>query len=145
MRKLFPDRFYLIYGASQASVAGFKESVSSDFRCDVFSIDGDHSTNGTYADLKNFQSLASCRNWVLMDDAGWSTTNKAWQNAKDDGILTQVECFADLAPTPDFQFLEFPDNRSWCLGFFNVDDEDCPKWFETSPNTNVTRVRPIET
>jgi len=144
MRQFFPDRFFIIYGASQSSFPGFVERAEPGFRCDVFSIDGDHSTNGTFQDLKNFRSIASCRNWVVMDDAGWSSTNKAWQQAKDEGILTQVECFVDLAPTPEFQFMEFPDNRSWCLGFFNVDDDDCPKWFKESPNTDVTRIRPIE-
>ncbi len=79
-----------------------------------------------------------------MDDAGWNSTNTAWQLAKDEGILNQVECFVDMAPTPNYQFMDFPDNRSWCLGFFNVEDEDCPKWFHTNPNTAVTRVRPID-
>eukprot|EP00971_Amphidinium_carterae_P172317 3415990-Amphidinium_carterae.1 len=46
-----------------------------------------------------------------------------WQKAKDAGILTQVECFADLNPQPDYQFIDFPANRSWCLGFFNIDDD----------------------
>ena len=77
-----------------------------------------------------------------MDDAGWNSTNTAWQMAKNDGILTQVECFADMAPTPNYQFMDFPDNRSWCIGFFNV--EGCPTWFEGNPNEPVTRVRPIE-
>jgi len=31
------------------------------------------------------------RNWVLMDDAGWNSTNSAWQKAKDAGILTQAK------------------------------------------------------
>lgn len=144
MSDLFPERFYIIYGQSQTSVDAFKQDVGGDFKCDVISVDGDHSTEGTYADLLNFQSLASCRNWVLMDDAGWSSTNSAWQKAKDDGIITQLECFADMAPQPNYQFLDFPDNRSWCIGMFNVDRPDCPKWFEKSPNSNVTRVRVID-
>ena len=77
-----------------------------------------------------------------MDDAGWNSTNTAWQKAKDDGILTQVECFADMSPLPNYQFMDFPDNRSWCVGFFNV--EGCPKWFDGDVNEKVTRVRPIE-
>lgn len=50
---------------------------------------------------------------------------------------------------PDYQFMEYPENRSWCiclslapvnivnqgLGFFNILDKECPVWFETSPNT----------
>lgn len=145
MKKLFPDRFEYIQGPSDETVKAF-HVANPDVTCDVISVDGDHSTEGTLADLANLRKLASCRNWVLMDDAGWSSTNLAWQQAKDEGIITQVECFVDMNPRPDFQFMDFPSNRSWCLGFFNVADldEQCPRWFEESPNTDKTFVRPIE-
>ncbi|CAE8723588.1 unnamed protein product [Polarella glacialis] len=145
MKDLFPDRFTYIEGPSQESAKEFAEQ-RPDVKCDVISVDGDHSTEGTLADLENFRKLASCRNWVLMDDAGWNSTNSAWQMAKDAGIITQVECFADMNPKPDFQFMDFPINRSWCLGFFNVGDLDptCPVWFKENPNTEKTYVRPIE-
>jgi len=143
MKELFPDRFEFILGSSTESVPTFHQ-VRPDVKCDVISVDGDHSTEGTFADLKNFREMASCRNWVLMDDAGWNSTNSAWQRAKDEGIITQVECFADMNPHPDYQFMDFPNNRSWCLGFFNVDGDTCPRWFEESPNTPKTYVRPIE-
>ncbi|CAE7365315.1 unnamed protein product [Symbiodinium natans] len=113
MQELFPDRFEYISGPSAETVKAFAEE-RPDVRCDVISVDGDHSTAGTLADLENFRKLASCRNWVLMDDAGWNSTNSAWQMAKDLGILTQVECFADMNPRPDYQFMEYPENRSWC-------------------------------
>jgi len=145
MKDLFPDRFEYIQGPSQETVKALHQQ-EPDFRCDVFSVDGDHSTEGTYEDLVNLRNLASCRNWVLMDDAGWNSTNTAWQRAKDEGIITQVECFVDMNPKPDYQFMDFPNNRSWCIGFFNVADLDdqCPVWFEESPNTARTLVRPIE-
>jgi len=145
MKELFPDRFEYILGPSETTVPEF-HMRRPDVKCDVISVDGDHSTEGTFNDLANFRQLASCRNWVLMDDAGWNSTNSAWQRAKDEGIITQVECFADMNPRPDYQFMDFPANRSWCLGFFNVADLDpeCPKWFEESPNTERTFVRPIE-
>merc|ERR1712232_887975 len=143
MKQLFPTRFEYIVGPSEVTVPEFHQ-LNPDLRCDVISVDGDHSTEGTLNDLRNFRKMASCRNWVLMDDAGWNSTNSAWQRAKDEGILTQVECFVDMNPRPDYQFMDFPNNRSWCLGFFNVDDDQCPKWFEANPNTGKTFVRPIE-
>lgn len=145
MKELFGERFDFILGPSETTVNEFKRQ-NPDVHCDVISIDGDHSTEGTLADLRNFRELASCRNWVLMDDAGWNSTNTAWQRAKDEGIITQVECFADLNPRPDYQFMDFPSNRSWCIGFFNVQDRlpECPTWFEGNPNTAKTYVRPIE-
>jgi len=143
MKDLFPNRFDYLLGPSADTVKEFHR-LNPDLRCDVMSVDGDHSTEGTFQDLKNFRELASCRNWVVMDDAGWNSTNSAWQRAKDEGIITQVECFVDLDPRPDFQFMDFPENRSWCLGFFNIDDPDCPQWFQTSPNTAKTYVRPID-
>merc|ERR1712217_503180 len=145
MKDLFHDRFEFIVGPSETSVPEFHRQ-RPDVQCDVISVDGDHSTEGTFADLANMRQMASCRNWVLMDDAGWNSTNSAWQRAKDEGIITQVECFADMNPRPDYQFMDFPTNRSWCLGFFDVGDKDpeCPQWFEENPNTARTFVRPIE-
>lgn len=145
MKELFDNRFDFILGPSATTVPDFQWR-RTDVKCDVISVDGDHSTEGTYADLVNFRKLASCRNWVLMDDAGWNSTNSAWQRAKDEGIITQVECFVDMSPRPDYQFMDFPDNRSWCLGFFNVGDlhPECPRWFEESPNSPRTLVRPID-
>jgi len=140
-KQLFPERFHMTLGPSQSSIPEFHE-MNPEVKCDVFSVDGDHSTEGTYEDLKNFQKMANCRNWVLMDDAGWNSTNTAWQKAKDDGILTQMECFADMAPMPNYQFMDFPENRSWCVGMFNV--EGCPQFFEGNPNEEVTRIRPID-
>jgi hypothetical protein len=141
MVSMFGDRFELILGDSKYALPEFSRRYP-DVKCDVVSVDGDHSTEGAYADLKHFRDMASCRNWVLMDDVGWNSTNTAWQKAKDDGIITQVECFVDLNPRPNYQFLEYPDNRSWCLGFFNV--EGCPKLFNENPNGPVTRVRPLD-
>jgi len=141
MKELFQERFDLILGDSKFSLVEFQRRYP-DTKCDIISVDGDHSTEGAYADLKNFREMASCRNWVLMDDVGWNSTNSAWQMAKDDGIITQVECFVDLNPRPNYQFLDYPDNRSWCLGFFNV--EGCPTWFTENPNTDKTRVRPLD-
>lgn len=43
-----------------------------------------------------YEQTLTARNWVLMDDAGWNSTNSAWQMAKDAGILTQVQ----LCDTP---------------------------------------------
>mmetsp|Transcript_47832 Transcript_47832/g.104113 ORF Transcript_47832/g.104113 Transcript_47832/m.104113 type:complete len:284 (+) Transcript_47832:52-903(+) len=145
MKDLFGSRFEFILGPSADTLPEFSRR-RPDVKCDVISIDGDHSHEGTYADILNFRKLASCRNWVFMDDAGWNSTNSAWQRAKDEGIITQVECFVDMSPRPDYQFMDFPENRSWCLGFFNVADldPDCPQWFTESPNTAKTYVRPIE-
>lgn len=41
-----------------------------------------------------------------MDDAGWNSTNTAWQMAKDDGILTQVLLF-EFVHSQSFRFFSF--------------------------------------
>lgn len=51
-------------GPSQESIPEFHR-LHPEVKCDIFSVDGDHSTEGTYEDLKNFRSMATCRNWVL--------------------------------------------------------------------------------
>ena len=60
------------------------------------------------------------RNWVLMDDAGWNSTNSAWQKAKDAGILTQAKWIMDLY---GFLILHFPIKHNtcdifWCFCIF---------------------------
>ena len=31
-----------------------------------------------------------------MDDAGWKSTNMAWQQAKDEGLITQIDCYVRI-------------------------------------------------
>ena len=85
-QEIFP-RLEMVWGNSQDSVPQYHEAYifyhftyifqcfvnvllfkmqyrNPDVKCDVISVDGDHSTEGTYADLKNMHKMASCRNWV---------------------------------------------------------------------------------
>eukprot|EP00386_Alphamonas_edax_P016256 GDKI01049653.1.p1 GENE.GDKI01049653.1~~GDKI01049653.1.p1 ORF type:complete len:311 (-),score=64.65 GDKI01049653.1:40-972(-) len=143
MKDIFGDRFFMVWGDSKLSVPSVRAELP-DLRCDVIAIDGDHSTETAFLDLMNMRELASCRNWVLFDDPGYRSTNLAWQGAKDKGIVTQTECFIDVSPKPSYMFIEFPDHRSWCLGFMNIADREpeC-KFFDHSPNTPHTHIRPI--
>ena len=67
--------------ATSCNILQHEFSVSVCFCCTLL-----HTTHAAIVEHCHFFS----RNWVLMDDAGWNSTNSAWQMAKDAGILTQA-------------------------------------------------------
>ncbi|KAF4726710.1 hypothetical protein FOZ63_030459 [Perkinsus olseni] len=160
--QLFPDRFEYVLGDSYYALPDVIDKYP-DLRCDLVFVDGSHTAEGAYNDIKNFHKIASCRNWLLADDTGFKEVNTAWQRAKDEGqggratsfyadgrpplfsLVIQYTCLVDLEPTSHWQYLQKPENRSWCLGFFNVthrDGADCPTWFppERNPYKSVTKL-----
>ncbi|KAF4678580.1 hypothetical protein FOZ63_031033 [Perkinsus olseni] len=142
--QLFPDRFEYVLGDSYYALPDIIDKYP-DLRCDLVFVDGSHTAEGAYNDIKNFHKIANCRNWLLADDTGFKEVNTAWQRAKDEGLVIQYTCLVDLEPTSHWQYLQKPENRSWCLGFFNVthrDGADCPTWFppERNPYKSVTKL-----
>ncbi|CEM00687.1 unnamed protein product [Vitrella brassicaformis CCMP3155] len=111
LRGLYGERFQVVWGDSRNSIP-YMQRMMPQLRCDLFSVDGSHSFEGALGDLLNFHRMASCRNWILMDDAGWRSVNRAWQTAKDLGIVTQLECFADTHGALNYPFIDTPDNRT---------------------------------
>ena len=66
-------------------------------RCDVASIDGDHSYDGALQDLQDMRKLARAGGVVVMDDlwcaAGWcGAPTKAWTTAIRSGLVEQDGC-----------------------------------------------------
>ena len=62
-QEVFPGRIYLVVGDSAVTVPAYAAEArreGSDPRaCDVVFVDGNHSEDGAYTDLVNFQALAS--------------------------------------------------------------------------------------
>ncbi|CAN0398196.1 unnamed protein product, partial [Scytosiphon promiscuus] len=60
---VFPGRLYLVVGDSAVTVPAYAAEARLDGQdpraCDVVFVDGNHSEEGTYADLVNFQAIAS--------------------------------------------------------------------------------------
>ena len=97
-----------------------------------------------YQDFLNFQKMSSCRNWILMDDAEGDGTAAAWQRAKDDGIISEIRCLSDEHPTWHWELMAYqPGSRSWCIGFFNKEEDDCPRWRELAPDSKLFDLRKI--
>lgn len=143
LKDLFGDRFEVFWGPSQFVVPQFME-VNIDVLCDMFVIDGEHTLDSVYTDLVNFQKMSSCRNWVIMDDAEGDGTSAAWQRAKDDGIISEIRCLADEHPTWHWELMAYqPGSRSWCIGFFNKDEETCPRWRDLAPPSPTLDLRKI--
>ena len=65
---LFPGRIDLVYGNSLQSAPRFLASHPN-FRCDLLSIDGDHTLEYVFGDWRNFKSrLNPERHLILFDD-----------------------------------------------------------------------------
>ena len=66
----FPGRFSIALGDSKVTVPKFIREKNGLFSCDILVVDGDHSFEGTIADLKNMRSLAkkNGRNILVLDD-----------------------------------------------------------------------------
>ena len=66
----FPGRFSIALGDSKVTVPKFINEMNGTFSCDILVVDGDHSYEGTQADLKNMRSLAkqNGRNILVLDD-----------------------------------------------------------------------------
>jgi predicted O-methyltransferase YrrM len=136
MKELFPDRFTLIVGDSAETLPQFRQE-NPDFKCDLIAIDGDHTYEGVLDDLYNMREMASCRNFVLADDTGFESVNRAWQQAKNEDVLHQMHCMMDPQANKHWMMFGKLADRSWCSGYFLADD--CPRWTEKQVNSNSTK------
>ena len=104
----FPGRFSIALGDSKVTVPKFISEKNGQFTCDVLVVDGDHSFDGTVADLKNMRSLAkqNGKNVLLLDD--FPTTyapfmqsiGAAWiSNRKNDIVENILNCVDYSSPT----------------------------------------------
>ena len=139
LKEMFPLRFHYILGDSSISISQVFDIFPNFSGCDLVAVDGAHSENAVFGDLVNFQKITNCRNWVLADDTGFPQVNRAWQSAKDQNILFQTHCLADIQPHMHWMFFGKTEPRSWCLGWFNILDRCVPWFIGDGPNTNTTK------
>ena len=71
MKKKFGDRFFTIWGDSKATVPSYLNSTG--IKCDVISVDGEHTMNGSLSDLRNFMVSSKNTSLFLVDDCGHDT------------------------------------------------------------------------
>ena len=79
-----------------------------------------------------------------MDAAQDVENASAWQQAKNDGIISEIRCLLDEHPTWHWELMAYqPGPRSWCIGFFNKEQDGCPRWWELAPDSHQLDLRSI--
>ena len=71
MKKKFGDRFHTIWGDSKVTVPSYLNATG--IKCDVISVDGEHTMNGSLSDLRNFMVASKNTSLFLVDDCGHDT------------------------------------------------------------------------
>ena len=93
LQRLFPDRLWMVYGNSSATIPEFLARYPS-VKCDVIIIDGDHEV--VYKnDFDNMRSLASRDGHLLIVDdtpASWSdhSLGRLWQDHVHNGTVHHI-------------------------------------------------------
>ena len=101
---LYPGRFASHVGDSHvvlpewtSGLDGNGNGRSSDGRCDVFSIDGDHSHGGALTDIRNAAAATKRGGKVILDDMNpGGKTRRAFDDAVDEKIIGDPKCVEDV-------------------------------------------------
>ena len=117
---LYPGRFTLYSGDSKKILPQWKMLDSAE-KCDVFSIDGDHSYDGVKADIINASEASRPRAMVILDDMGPGTpTRAAFDDAVKEGLLANPKCIEHMPTLVSYINRFDQDNvrrlgSSWCF------------------------------
>jgi len=84
---LFPGRHQLRRGSSALTVPQFHAEQPA-FQCNVIFVDGDHTFEGAWADLKNMAQLAPPGATVAVDDMDIPGVIQAWEKAIAECLIT---------------------------------------------------------
>ena len=96
LHRAFPGRVTLTAGDTKQTLKAIGHEQST--KCDVISIDGDHSFQGASSDLHNMRALAKpTGSVVIMDDlrcGSWwcGPPTAAWYLANKSGLVRQAGC-----------------------------------------------------
>lgn len=117
---LYPRRFTFYKGDSKRVLPEWTILDSTE-KCDVFSIDGDHSYNGAIADIINAAKATRTGGMVILDDVNpGSPTRAAFDSAVTEGTLGNPKCIEDV-PTLVGHNNRFDEDKarriksSWCF------------------------------
>jgi hypothetical protein len=110
LQRSYPTRFQIIWGDSHTTVVKY---MNGERKCDVFSVDGDHTAEGSLLDFYNAIKSTQPGGIILADDVSESFgVPKSWKKMIDDGLLSEIEC-------EDGGFVG-PYHKRWCAGLVLV-------------------------
>jgi predicted O-methyltransferase YrrM len=118
----YPGRHELVIGDSTMSVPKYgAEHPSVSF--DIVFIDGGHDCETVRADIANLKVISHPGTSVVIDDLtpwlAWGEgPTKAWSEAIQERVITQVEIFKDGQLV---HAIEPPGERSWALGHYRYE------------------------
>ena len=108
LRYTFPGRLNLTFGNSLNTVPQFAARHPK-VKCDVILVDGGHTLSVAIGDLRNFRKLANVeRNVLILDDTNMWPISKAWNEAKEQGLVVEIFACADQSRN----------NRSYAVGYY---------------------------
>ena len=94
LEKTYPSRFRYVIGDSTKALPIFI-SENPSYKCNMFFVDGSHTYEIAYSDLKNFRRLSEGNNIIVLDDFPTrqnfydNQVGKAWQRAKDEKMVKE--------------------------------------------------------
>lgn len=128
---VFPDQLRLVVGRSDATVPRFSKRHGR--ACDLFSVDGDHSYEGTYRDISNAVGATRPGGTLILDDMQNQGPRAAFEESVRRGWLVEPSC-VDGVPI-DVSYVHRFDssnvrrlNMSWCTA--RVSDGPLPPELE---------------
>lgn len=114
---VFPDQLRLVVGRSDQTVPRFSKRHGR--ACDLFSVDGDHSYEGTYRDISNAVGATRPGGTLILDDMQNRGPRDAFEESVRRGWLVEPSC-VDGVPI-DVSYVHRFDssnvrrlNMSWC-------------------------------
>jgi hypothetical protein len=101
-------------GATPSRIVGLPATAMFTMmvQCDLFSVDGDHSYEGSMTDFLNAINMAPAGGIILADDVSPSFPGieKAWQTIVDAGLVLRPQCEANDVAVGGFV-------KRWCWGY----------------------------
>lgn len=95
---LYPGMFTLHIGNSRETVPKWIDNnTKNGIKCDVFSVDGDHTYEGALIDIKNSAKATRKGGYIILDDMNpGGPTRKAFDEVVREGILEEPKCVEDV-------------------------------------------------